>query len=144
MGLKRKRCPVLPVPHFLLSNVRPDVAIAEEYQAAARTTCSAAELNRRPRYKRAMLALWLMTALGHSRRSDSLPATSVLPRTTDISGPARHVGKVPEADITMGILVCTRPARSRCASIHFLMAYRKAAMDCGKPPRMQDRVSRSR
>jgi hypothetical protein len=29
MGLKRKRCPVLPVPHFLLlSNVRRDVAIA--------------------------------------------------------------------------------------------------------------------
>src|ERR1700693_2961860 len=38
----------------------------------------------------------------------------------------------------------TRPARSRCASMHFLMAYRKAAMYCGKPPRMQDRVSRSR
>jgi hypothetical protein len=34
-----------------------------DYQAAAWTTCSAAELNRRPRYKRAMLALWLMTAL---------------------------------------------------------------------------------
>jgi hypothetical protein len=28
MGLKRQRCPVLPVPHFLVSNVRHDVAIA--------------------------------------------------------------------------------------------------------------------
>ena len=60
MGLKRKRCPVLPVPHFLLlSNVRHDVAIA-----SCKDSCSAAELNRRPRYKSAMLALWLMTALG--------------------------------------------------------------------------------
>src|SRR3977135_2018711 len=47
-----------------------------DYQAAAWTTCSAAELNRRPRYKRAMLALWLMTALGRycckSRKSNDL------------------------------------------------------------------------
>src|SRR5712671_3643519 len=45
-----------------------------DYQAAAWTTCSAAELNRRPRYKRAMLALWLMTVLGRycckSRKSN--------------------------------------------------------------------------
>src|SRR5260370_42612909 len=69
MVLKRKRCPVLPVPHFLLSNVRHDVADCGDYQAAARTTCSAAELNRRPRYKRAMLALWLMTALGQTEKN---------------------------------------------------------------------------
>src|SRR3984893_17848472 len=34
-------CPVLPVPHHPLSNVRPDVAYCGDYQAAAVTTCSA-------------------------------------------------------------------------------------------------------
>ena len=84
MGLKRKRCPVLPVPHFLLSNVRHDVANCGDYQAAARTTCSAAELNRRPRYKRAMLALWLMTALGQTRRSKPTRDKSGLHLTADM------------------------------------------------------------
>src|SRR3981189_708613 len=67
-------------------------------QAAAWTTCSAAELNRRPRYKRAMLALWLMTALGQSEKSGRATGRSALPSTADFIRGHRHVSKVPNAE----------------------------------------------
>ena len=69
-----------------------------DYQAAAWTTCSAAELNRRPRYKRAMLALWLMTALGQTRKSGDAIATSALLPTTDFPACGCDVRKVPQPD----------------------------------------------
>jgi hypothetical protein len=66
MGLKRQRCPVLPVRLSSLATFDTTLRM-RDYQAAARTTYSAAELNRRPRYKRVVLALWLMTALGRKQ-----------------------------------------------------------------------------
>jgi len=39
-----------------------------------------------------------MTVPGHSRRFDSLPVTSDLPRGTDIIGPHRLVRLVPDSD----------------------------------------------
>jgi hypothetical protein len=83
MGLKRKRCPVLPVPHFLVSNVRHDVAIAGTIKLLQGPP--AAGLNRRPRYKRAMLALWLMTASVKLRRTQYEQMFSVLPSNSDIA-----------------------------------------------------------
>src|SRR6267143_4377921 len=77
-----------------------------DYQAAAWTTCSAAELNRRPRYQRAMLALWLMTALGQSRRFDRAPLTSGLPRLPDIFRVRRHVSKVPMNETARAVGRC--------------------------------------
>ena len=70
MGLKRQRCPVLPVPHFLVSNVRHDVAIAGTIKLLQGPPVPA-EPNKRPRYKRAMLALWLMTAWGSNSDVDT-------------------------------------------------------------------------
>src|SRR3954468_10974780 len=66
-----------------------------DYQAAAWTTCSAAELNRRPRYKRAMLALWLMTALGQTETLGRVPDWSVHPPTTDMTNSRLQVRLVP-------------------------------------------------
>jgi hypothetical protein len=40
-----------------------------------------------------------MSPSGHSRRFDSQPLTSALPRKTDIIGPFRHVSNVPTSDI---------------------------------------------
>ena len=45
-----------------------------------------------------------MPAMGHSRRFDPLPATSGLPRTTDIIRPARLVRNVPTGDIARALL----------------------------------------
>jgi hypothetical protein len=42
-----------------------------------------------------------MSVLGHSRRLDPEPPTSDLPRKTDIVRPARHVSKVPGADLLL-------------------------------------------
>jgi hypothetical protein len=42
---------------------------------------------------------WLMTEMGQKRRFDPLPATSGLPRTTDIIRSARLVRFVPQPDI---------------------------------------------
>jgi hypothetical protein len=95
MGLKRKRCPVLPVPHFLVSNVRHDVAIAGTIKLLP-------ELNRRPRYKRAMLALWLMTALGPSRPKWAVRAMSGLPPVATELRTSMAVRFVPTSDIDHG------------------------------------------
>ena len=45
-----------------------------------------------------------MPAMGQSRRFDPLPATSGLPRTTDIIRPARLVRNVPTGDIARALL----------------------------------------
>jgi len=42
---------------------------------------------------------WLISELGQKRRFDPLPATSGLPRSTDIIRPVRLVRLVPTADI---------------------------------------------
>ena len=47
----------------------------------------------------AQIAPLRMSALGHSRRFDPVPATSGLSRTTDIGRPGRRVREVPGSDI---------------------------------------------
>jgi hypothetical protein len=42
----------------------------------------------------------VMSELGQKRRFPPLPVTSGLPRSTDIIRPARHVSKVPNADMS--------------------------------------------
>jgi hypothetical protein len=44
----------------------------------------------------------LMSETGQSRRFDSAPLTSGLPRLTDIQGISLHVSKVPLTDISLG------------------------------------------
>ena len=46
----------------------------------------------------------LMSALGQSRRFDVRPATSGLPRATDIVSAGRQVGLVPKAEKTVQLL----------------------------------------
>src|SRR6267154_922210 len=102
-----------------------------DYQAAARTTCSAAELNRRPRYKRAMLALWLMTAFGQTRRFDDVRVTSAFPPDSRRSAE----GSAGPKCATTGLMQCNNGAAT---SLHFPVAV-ILVMKISAAPRRFDR-----
>jgi hypothetical protein len=57
-----------------------------------------------------MLALWLMTGLGQSRRFDDVRVTSALPLIADLRRKDRHVRNVPISDIVYAVAA----TRSNC------------------------------
>src|ERR1700754_212437 len=76
-----------------------------------------------------------MSALGHSRRFDPVPATSGLSRTTDIGRPGRRVREVPGSDI-VGLVCMNGAVSTRAPGALYAREYWRHSRHWNEHPRL--------